>query len=120
VDRIARLAAAGTRFVPRRIPGGDPGAYVATALGQVRYRYETRAVFHASAEEVRRRVPRTFGELEALDAERCAHRTGNDDLDWLVIQLSLPGVDFTIDGPPELRDHLARLSRRYAEAAAPP
>jgi predicted DNA-binding transcriptional regulator YafY len=117
VDRIDRPSADGGRFRPRTVPGGDPAAYVIRSLAGLTHRYEARVTFHAPAAEVRRRIPKAWGEVEALGDGSCVHRTGDDDLDWLTLRIGAVGIDFSVDGPPELVEHLARLGRRLIAAA---
>ncbi len=120
VDRIARATADGGRFRRRTIPGGDAAAYVQRSLAGVTYRHEATVTFAAPAAEVRRRLPRAFGQVEPVDDATCVHRTSDDDLDWLALRIAMAGVDFTVDGPPELHERLAVLGRRLAAAAVPP
>src|SRR3954453_19128123 len=49
VDRIAKPAAAGARFAPRRLPGGDVAAFVSQSLRNAPYRYEARVTLKAPA-----------------------------------------------------------------------
>jgi predicted DNA-binding transcriptional regulator YafY len=117
VDRLARPAA-GARFTPRELPAPDAAAYVSQSLSARPNRYEARLTLHASAEEMRRRVPAYWGPFEPIDEASCAYRTGDDNLDWLAARLSMLGVDFDVHEPPELVEHLGRLARRLARAAA--
>ena len=116
VDRVAGPTSAGTRFKPRTIPGGDAARYVARNLSTAPHRYVTRVVYHAPAEEVRSRIPRGFGDVTPAGDGTCELRTSDDDLGWLAMRIGMVGVDFTIDGPPELVEHFATLGRRFAEA----
>ena len=110
--------AAGARFRPRTIPGSDAASYVTRTLSSVTYRYEARVTYRAPAAEVRRRMPWASDAVQALDERSCLHRTSDDDLDWLAFRIGMVGVDFEVDGPPELLEHLAMLGRRFARAAA--
>ena len=116
VDRVAKPAAAG-RFRARTIPGGDAAAYVRRTLSSATYRFEARVTYRASAAEVRRRTSGAWGELAAAGPDACVLRTSDDDLHWLAMRIAMVGVDFTVEGPPELREHLALLGRRFATAA---
>jgi hypothetical protein len=73
-----------------------------------------RLTLHASAEAMRKRVP-NWGPpppFEPVDDERCEYRTGDDNLDWLCARIMMLGVDFDVDGPPELVEHLVVLGQR--------
>jgi len=118
VDRVAGPTAAGARFRPRTIPGGDAARYVARNLSSAPQRYATTVTYHAPADEVRRRMPRGFGDVTPAGADACELRTSDDDLDWLAMRIGMVGVPFSIDGPPELAERLATLGRRFADAAA--
>src|SRR5215217_5017197 len=56
VDRLTRPST-GARFTPRELPAPDAAAYVSQSLAAAPNRYEARLTLHASAEEMRRRVP---------------------------------------------------------------
>jgi predicted DNA-binding transcriptional regulator YafY len=58
------------------------------------------------------------GVFEAVDEHTCRLRTGADSLEWLALSLGMLGVDFDIQEPPELVDHVATLARRYGRSAA--
>jgi predicted DNA-binding transcriptional regulator YafY len=116
VDRLTRPAT-GARFSPRELPAPDAAAYVRQSLAAAPNRYEARLTLHASAEEMRRRVPAYWGPFEPIDDASCAYRTGDDNLDWLAARLSMLGVDFEVHEPPELVEHLQRLAARLARAA---
>jgi hypothetical protein len=47
-------------------------------------------------------------------------RTGAPTLDTLAYHLVTMGLDFTIDDPPELVDHVAGLADRLARASGRP
>ncbi len=118
VDRVASPGADGGRFKPRPVPGGDAAAYVMRNLSSVVYRYEAQVTYRAPAEQVRRRVPPGWGEVRELDARTCVQHMSDDDLDWLAYRIGMAGVDFEVDGPPELLERLARVGARFTAAAA--
>jgi predicted DNA-binding transcriptional regulator YafY len=119
VDRLTRAAATGVRCAPRDLPAKDAAEYVARSISEMPSRYEARVTLHASAAEVRDRVPERWGELEPIDDRRCEYRTGDDDLDWLALRIAALGVDFEVHDPPELADRLRRLARRVDRAVGP-
>ena len=75
VDRIARPAP-GARFRPRELPAKDGAAYVAQSLSARPNRYEARLTLHASAEAMRKRMPRYCRPVRAArrGALRVPHR----------------------------------------------
>ncbi|MGW7052243.1 hypothetical protein [Streptomyces sp. NPDC054887] len=72
----------------------------------------------------RRRIParRRGGHAaaEAIDAGTCVLEAGADSPASLAPHLGLPGHDFTVAGPPELRAHLREPAGRYASSTPPP
>jgi predicted DNA-binding transcriptional regulator YafY len=118
VDRITRPHASG-RFQPgRELPGQDPAAYVAQSLSSRPNRYEARITLHASAEAMRKAMPRYLGAVEPVGEDRCEYRTGDDRLDWLAARLAMLPVDFEVHEPPELVEHLQGLAARLGRATA--
>src|SRR5262245_5856029 len=118
VDRLARPAAMGIRFAPRRPPGGDAAAYVERSITEAPNRFEARVTLHAPADEITGRMPGRWGTVEAIDAARCEFRTGDDDLAWLALRIAMLGVDFEVNEPPELAEHLRELAGRLDRAAS--
>ena len=118
VDRIEKPPATGRRFAPRRLPVKDAAAYVSQSLRSAPNRYEARVTIHAPADEVRALVPRHWGEVEPLDGASCEYRTGDDDLHWLAVRVSMIRFDFEVHEPPELVEHLRALADRLGRATA--
>jgi predicted DNA-binding transcriptional regulator YafY len=120
VDRVSEARPSGRRFNARKIPGGDPAAFVRTSIRKLTYRYEATVTYRAPAEHVRARLPMGWGSIEALGEHACTYRTSDEDLDWLAFRIGMVGVDFTVDGSPEVLAALARIGRRFADAAGEP
>jgi predicted DNA-binding transcriptional regulator YafY len=118
VDRLGGPASTGVRFAPRDLPAKDAAAYVSQSLSAAPNRYEARITVHAPAEVVRRNVPSYWGTIEPIDEHRCEYRTGDDDLAWLALRVAMLTVDFDVNEPPELAEHLLQLARRLERAAA--
>jgi predicted DNA-binding transcriptional regulator YafY len=116
IDRLARPASTGMRFVPRRLPAKDPAAYVERSIKGRPNRFEARVTLHAAAEEITSRVPAYWGTIEPIDAHTCEYRSGDDDLRWLALRVAMLGVDFEVHEPPELIEHLRRLASRLRRA----
>lgn len=119
VDRLGRPASAGVRYEPRRLPAPDAATFVTQSIAARPHRYEARVRLHTSAAEARSRLPLWWGELEPVDDRTCEYRTGDDDLHWLAVRISmLAGFELEVDGPPELLEHLREMSRRIERGAA--
>jgi predicted DNA-binding transcriptional regulator YafY len=119
VDRVARPASSGVRFVARTLPGEDPAAFVRQSISGAPNRYEARVTLHAPADEVASHVPAQWGTIRPLDADTCEYRTGDDNLRWLALRIAMIGAEFEVHEPPELVEHLRALADRLARAAQP-
>ena len=117
VDRLARPASSGVRFMPRTLPSRDAAAYVQRSITGAPHRYEARVTLHAAADQIAGRVPTHWGTIEEVDAGSCEFRTGDDDLGWLALRIAMLGVDFDVHEPPELAEHLRALAGRLTRAA---
>ncbi|HEX4188203.1 MAG TPA: YafY family protein [Solirubrobacteraceae bacterium] len=116
VDRLARPAATGVRFMPRRLPAEDAAAFVAQSIAGAPNRFEAIVTLHAAAEEITSRVPGHWGAVEPVDARTCRFRAGDDDIGWLALRIAMLGVDFEVREPPELLEQLRALGSRLARA----
>ena len=119
IDRMDGPAAAGVRFAPREVPGGDAASYVAANRYAGVNRHTARITVHAPADAVRARVPGGGGTVTPLDDGRCELRTGDDDLDWLAIRILMLGAEVEVHEPPALRERLRALGDRMRRAAGP-
>jgi predicted DNA-binding transcriptional regulator YafY len=118
VDRLARPASTGVRFTPRRLPAKDAAAYVERSIAERPSRFDAVVTVHASAEEMTSHLPAYWGEIEPIDAQTCRFRAGDDDLRWLAVRVAMLGVDFEVEEPPELAQHLRALAARLGRATA--
>ena len=116
VDRIAPRISTDRRFTPRKLPARDIGAYVSAAVSTARDRYQARVVLRAPLAEVAKRVPPSYGSLEAIDERSCLLRTGSDWLGGLAVYVAMIGVDFEVLEPPELVDEVRALAGRFTRA----
>jgi len=118
VDRLARPVSTGVRFSSRELPATDAATFVTQSISGRPHRYEARVTLHVPAEEARGRVPHWWGSIEPIDECTCEYRSGDDDVYWLAVRLSmLGGFDFEVDGPQELLEHLRAMGRRIEAAA---
>jgi predicted DNA-binding transcriptional regulator YafY len=117
IDRLTRPASTGVRFEGRRLPAKNASAYVERSISAAPTRYEARILLRAPAEEVSRTVPEYWGTLKPVDDGTCEFRTGDDDLRWLAMRISMLPGDFEVLGPPELIDELRSLASRLERAA---
>jgi predicted DNA-binding transcriptional regulator YafY len=117
IDRLARPASTGVRFEARRLPAKNVGAYVERSISAAPTRYEARILLRAPAAEVSKTVPDYWGALEPVDERTCEFRTGDDDLRWLAMRISMLPGDFEVLEPPELVEELRALASRLKRAA---
>ena len=117
IDRLAKPASTGTRFVPRTLPAKDAAAYVTRSITRATNRFEARVTLHASAEEVTSQAPLHWGTVEPIDAHSCEYRTGDDDLRWLALRIAMLDVDFEVHEPPELIAQMQALASRLRRGA---
>ncbi|MFL5823130.1 MAG: helix-turn-helix transcriptional regulator [Solirubrobacteraceae bacterium] len=119
IDRLSRVSPAGRRFALRALPAKDAAAFVERSIAGAPNRFEATVTLHASAEELAARFPFHAGRLQRRDAHSCTYRAGDDDLSWLALRIAMFGVDFEVDEPPALAEHLLVLSERLRRAAQP-
>jgi predicted DNA-binding transcriptional regulator YafY len=113
-DRIGR-AEIGDPAAPRE-PSFDPAAHVIRMLARLPYEWRVEVLVDAPLEEIRRRVPPTFGELtEGEEGTRL--ELGADSLEWAAGFLAGLGAEFRVIRPDELRRQLSELGARLARAA---
>jgi predicted DNA-binding transcriptional regulator YafY len=117
LDRVAKPASTGVRFVPRRLPAKDAAAYVQQSIAGAPNRFEAIVTLHAAADQLTRRVPAHWGQIEPIDARTCKYTTGDDDLRWLAWRIAMLDVDFEVHEPPELIEHLRALASRLTRSA---
>lgn len=116
VDRIKGKASVGARFAPRPPPEGDLKAYVSRSLSSAARALTARVILHAPFELMAKRLSPAAGVLERVDAERCRLQTGGHSLDSLAFWILLLGVDFQVEEPPELAQHLRILHQRLGRS----
>jgi len=117
VDRVGKRVSTGRKFLPRPIPEGDAAAYVTRSVSSSPYRYQAKVVLHAPLDEMRPRISPLAGMLRAVDSERCLLETGAHSLSGLAFHLAMLGVDFEVQEPAELIEHLRSLATRLTRAA---
>jgi predicted DNA-binding transcriptional regulator YafY len=116
LDRLTKPASTGVRFDPRRLPAKDAAAYVERSIAGAPTRYEAVVTLHAPAEQISNRIPAYWGAVEPIDAQTCRYTAGDDDLGWLALRIAMLGVDFEVQEPPELIEHLRALGSRLRRA----
>ncbi len=116
VDRISGPTELGRRFLPRPVPEGGVAAFVARSVSTSAYPYQARIVLHAPAQQIAEQIPPMYGSVKRLDDARCLFETGAYSLDALGMHLAMLGVEFEVQEPVELVEHLKRVAARLRRA----
>jgi predicted DNA-binding transcriptional regulator YafY len=116
IDRMAKPRTEAQRFVPRPLPDGDATRYVHRSVSSGGYDHHARVVLHAPLETLAARLPPQVGTLTQLGPDRCLFATASDCLHSLAVYIGLFGVDFEVQEPSALIEHLAALHQRIGRA----
>jgi len=116
IDRMGAPFRTKQSFEPRRIPGGDASTYVLESRAAMPGRYEAVLIVEAPADDVSHRVWAGSGRVESISAGRCRLVLHGDSIEWIAQTILWLDVDFKVDGPPELLEHLASLTERIRKA----
>lgn len=119
VDRIARVALAGGRFVPRELPADSAADFVARSLSEGRPQVDAVVLIHDERCELGDALRWTHHEVEGDVAGSRRVRLRSDSLDWLVTAVVRLAVlaPVTVLSPDELVERIEPLGRRLVEAA---
>ena len=117
VDRIEEEPTPGARFTPREPPADDLASYVSRQLSVAPYQHEARLVMHAPYDVVAARTSYNSVHLERIDDERTLLTVGTPSLEDVGPWIALIGIDFEVEGPEELRQHLRATAERLLRAA---
>ncbi|WP_416564501.1 helix-turn-helix transcriptional regulator [Nocardia testacea] len=113
-----RVVAGSRRFAARTPPESDLVAFVLREVASAGYAVHARVTVLAPAETVIARINPAVGVVVPVDENSCLLLTGADAMETIAIYLSMLMMDFRVDGPPELVEHIRTLGRRYQEAVA--
>ncbi|WP_062995409.1 helix-turn-helix transcriptional regulator [Nocardia mikamii] len=119
VAAVGSVATGSQHFAARTLPDADLVAFVLREIATAGWRVHARVTVLAPAETVIARINPAVGVVEPVDAQSCVLYTGADTLETIAIYLSMLMMDFRVDGPPELVDHIRTLGRRYSSAVPP-
>ncbi len=117
VDRIRPPLENGASFPPRSSPDDDVGAFVSRSVSTGPYPYRVQVIMRAPLATVRERIRANSGSLEEIDARCCRLRTGGNSLESVAIWLACTGIDFEVEEPAELLEHLQRAEKRLGRIA---
>lgn len=117
VDRLQPRMPTRRGFVPRLVPGGDYTAFTMRRVAASGWNVHARLRIAAPAAAVLERINPAVGIVESVSDTESALVTGADSLETIAAYIGMLGMDFTVDAPVELREHLRVLGERYARAA---
>lgn len=113
VDRLSLRTPGGPRFTPREPPDGDVAAYLRRTIGFEMWPYRCRVKLHCPAAQITGRVD---GVITPIDDHTCLLELASDSFDLAALVVGMLDVDFEVEHPPELAQHLHKLSHRFAAA----
>ena len=116
VDRIGDPRVLPGRLPRRPLPGGDAAAWLRRSIEAQAPTPVAVAVVHASAGDVARRLPTGAGSVEPIDDRRCRVRLAPETIHWHAMRLLRLDLEFEVESPVALADHLGDLAGRAARA----
>ncbi|MBD8059224.1 WYL domain-containing protein [Cellulomonas sp. JH27-2] len=116
-DWLTLRTPGGRPFRPVDFPG-DLTDFVVREVARTGWAVHARLVIEASADEVIARINPTVGTVEPLPDGRAVLITGGDSLEVVAVWIGMLGLDFTVESPLALAEHLRALAARYTAAAA--
>jgi predicted DNA-binding transcriptional regulator YafY len=112
VDRMSLRTPNGPRFTHRESPDGDVTAYLRRSINDL-WPYRCRLKVHAPAAQITGRVD---GIVTPIDDNTCLLELAADSLDLVALVVGMLDVDFTVNSPPELAQHLRKLCTRFTNS----
>ncbi|TCC55122.1 HTH domain-containing protein [Kribbella pittospori] len=116
VDWMSLRMATGRRYVPRPMPGDDYTEFVLRDVATTGWKVHARITVFAPAQEVLSRIHAAVGIVESVDDNTSVLVTGAETLEIVAVYIGMLGLDFHVDGPPALIDHLRTIGNRYLNA----
>lgn len=108
-----------SRFRPQPLEDGDYASFVVRTVASTGWKVHARVHVDAPADEVLRRINPAVGVVEPIDDDHSILVTGADSHETVAVWIGMLGLDFHVDGPPELVAHLQTLAGRYGRATPP-
>jgi predicted DNA-binding transcriptional regulator YafY len=116
VDWMSLRMATGRRYKPRPMPGDDYTEFVLRDVATTGWKVHARITVFAPAQEVLSRIHAAVGIVESVDDNTSVLVTGAESLEIVAVYIGMLGLDFHVDGPPALIDHLKTIGNRYLNA----
>jgi predicted DNA-binding transcriptional regulator YafY len=119
VDHVTLRTPMHQAFRPDPMPGEDYTAFVLREVAAAGWAVHARITVLAPAAEVVARINPTVGVVESVDDTTSVLVTGADSLEVLAVYIGMLGLEFRVQGPPALVEHLRAVGERYARAVTP-
>jgi predicted DNA-binding transcriptional regulator YafY len=116
VDWMSLRMATGRRYQPRPMPGDNYTDFVLRDVATTGWKVHARITVFAPAQEVLSRIHAAVGVVESVDDHTSVLVTGADSLEIVAVYIGMLGLDYHVDGPPELVQHLRTIGTRYLRA----
>ncbi|TDO55092.1 putative DNA-binding transcriptional regulator YafY [Kribbella sp. VKM Ac-2571] len=120
VDWMSLRMATGRRYQPRPMADGEYIDFVLHDVASAGWKAHARITVYAPAQEVLSRIHAAVGIVESVDDDTCILVTGADSLETIAVYIGMLGLDFHVDGPPALVNHLRTVGERYLKAIGVP
>lgn len=114
VDRMALRTPNGPRFAHREPPDGDVTAYLRRTVGFEMWPLRSHLLVHAPASDVEGRID---GIVTPVDESTCRVELASDSYDLVALAMGMLDIDFEVESPPELAEHLRKLGNRFTAAS---
>ena len=116
VDWMDLRMRTGLRFEPEPMAESEYADFVVRHVASTGWSVHARIRILAPAEEVLTRINPAVGVVEPVDEHTSVLVTGGDSHEVVAVWIGMLGLDFEVDSPPELVDHLRTLAARYTRA----
>ncbi|MBF6507748.1 YafY family transcriptional regulator [Nocardia farcinica] len=114
VDRMTLRTPNGPRFAHREPPDGDVAAYLRRTMGFAMWPLRSQLLVHAPAADIDGRID---GIVTPVDESTCRVELASDSYDLVALVVGMLDVDFEVESPPELAEHLRKLGNRFNGAS---
>jgi predicted DNA-binding transcriptional regulator YafY len=115
-DWMSLRMATGRRYQPRPMPADAYTDFVLRDVATTGWAVHARITVFAPAAEVVSRIHAAVGIVESVDDSTSVLVTGADSLEIIAVYIGMLGLDFHVDAPPALVDHLRTIGTRYLNA----
>ncbi|MEU4192533.1 WYL domain-containing protein [Kribbella sp. NPDC026611] len=120
VDWMSLRMATGRKYAPKPMPAEDYINFVLRDVATTGWAVHARITVFAPAQEVLSRIHAAVGIVESIDDNTCVLVTGADSLEIIAVYIGMLGLDFHVDAPPKLVEHLETIGNRYLQAIRQP